>query len=143
MSSNAWGILLCLGLIAGGVWAIIGTLRLKRRCTAVTQARIAAVDVKRTEVQEKGSTMTRQKEEYTPVYAYYDTYGQLVQVRGKVSGNSKREYRAGDVVELRFNPAKPTEHYTGKFGGAAVLLGVVLIGLGVGILVLSFGQWAA
>ncbi len=119
------GLLVCLGLIAGGVWSITSARASKRRCTVPTVAWICDVKVNRVQ----GDHHT--DHDFTPVLAYYDLHGQVVTSRGRTYSGNSRQYTVGDTMQIWFNPSRPAEHFTGEFSRASTLLGLVLMVLGV------------
>ncbi len=131
MDSTLTVVLVCLGFYAAGIWAIVSAGAVRRRCTATAIAVIADIQVSHGPSDDHGHSELH----YTPILRYYDTTGRVVETRHRTWSTNPRQYAVGQTFQLHFNPAKPTEFYTGQTSRNRVVLGVVLLLLGTMLLV--------
>lgn len=109
-------------LIGAGIIFIIMGRNKKKRCTEAVPGRI--IDV----LKERNYTDEGSNWHYYPVYEYWTGY-QTVRKKGNDYSGSKRKYRVGQTVMIRFNPQDPGEFTVGG-KTADTTIGVMLIVLG-------------
>ncbi len=127
-------------LIVSGIMFLVGFLvvflgvKKRQRCTEPTEATI--VDIKRdVDENEKGA----KSYSYRPVVEF-SVGTQKIRKTAKVSSSSRKAYKVGGTVEVRFNPLKPSEFVTAKqkkgyFSGGTLML----IALAVAVITLIYG----
>ena len=86
-----------------GVMALIGGARQKKRCSASAPGVVSAVH---SEVQEKGR---RKVTIFTPEFQF-EAGGHTYTMRAHF-GSMKRDFKEGQTVTIRFNPADPKDAY--------------------------------
>ena len=95
--------ILALGFLAMGVIALVGGAQQKRRCSASAPGTVSAVHA---EAQVKGK---RHVTIFTPEFQF-NADGRTYTMKAHF-GSMKREFKEGQAVTIRFDPADPTFAY--------------------------------
>lgn len=117
-------LLLGIGLAVLGWWRLMVGMRLGRVCTVQTRGHISSV---REDVREPQGKQVRKIREYTPTYTY-DVQGHAVTGKGLTYSRSRRRYKEGAIVTVRYNPDNPAEFVVEGDAPSAVMAVVVIIG---------------
>ena len=120
--------LLALVCLAMGVMALIGGAQQKRRCSASAAGVVSTVHV---EEQTKGN---RRFNAYTPEFQF--EYGGHTYTMRSHFTSMKREFKEGQAVTIRFDPADPAVAYVADDQNNSAPGGIMMICFG---LMLSIG----
>lgn len=107
---------------AVGVIALVGGAQQKRRCSASASGVVSAVH---SEVQEKGK---RRVTVYTPEFRF-EAGGHTYTMRSPF-GSMKREFKEGQAVTIRYDPADPKVAYVSDDANNSSQGGIMCIVLG-------------
>ena len=119
---------------AVGVMALIGGARQKQRCSASAPGTVSAVH---SEVQEKGR---RRVTVFTPEFKF-EAGGHTYTMRASFS-SMKREFREGQSVTIRFDPADPRLAYVADDANNSPQGGIMCICLGLMLAVAAVSLFA-
>jgi len=114
--------LLALVFLAMGVMALIGGAQQKRRCSAAAAGVVSAVHV---EEQTRGK---RRLNVYTPEFSF-EHGGRTYTMRSQFT-SMKREFKEGEAVTIRFDPADPAHAYVADDQNNSAQGGIMMICFG-------------
>ena len=114
--------LLALVCLAVGVMALIGGAQQKRRCSATAAGVVSALHM---EEQTRGS---RRVNVYTPEFKF-EANGHTYTMRSHFT-SMKREFREGQAVTIRFDPADPAHAYVSDDQNNSAQGGIMMICFG-------------
>lgn len=125
MDLSVYQLVICVILVAIGVFQLVRAFLARRRCSAVANGRIASVEsVLHTRTGKYGNRS--QTTRYIPCYAF-EANGRAMEIRGKKS-RGKSAFTEGEAVDIYYNPDDPEDYYCARDGwyGSAGLLSILL-----------------
>ena len=123
--------LLALAFLAMGVMALIGGAQQKRRCSACADGVVSAVH---SEEQTKGK---RRVTIFTPEFKF-EADGRTYTMKAHF-GSMKREFKEGQAVSIRYDPADPKAAYVADDQSNSAQGGIMMVCFG---LLLAMGAVA-
>ena len=128
---GVFAVIFALIFLAVGVMALVGGARQRRQCSASAPGTVSAVH---SEVQEKGK---RRVTVYTPEFKF-EAGGHAYTMRSHFS-SMKREFKEGQAVTIRFDPADPKFAYVADDQNNSAQGGIMMVCFG---LLLAIGAVA-